>query len=247
VDPDLPTPDWFQCAPLETRRRSFLEALQSDADILWAARGGFGTAQWLAGLPEDKSLWQGKRLVGFSDLTALHSWASNRGLSTYHAPMIATRGWVEATPEEVSSWTRAVVEDCPDPISFSQGSLEPLRSGRLIGGNLTVLASLMGTPHQLRLEAGDLLFLEDIQEPPYRLARSLFQLSHSPNFEKVQLLWGQLTDCGLCAPELVTKLMSSYSNPWGLGVEAGHDRPNKSLRFGEPVSIKDQILSFPSG
>jgi len=245
--PEPPEPQWFQCAKPSTRLQSFLDALHGSAEIIWGARGGFGTAQWLSQLPHDKNLWKGKRLVGFSDLTALHAWTSNRGISSYHAPMIATKGWNEASEPELESWKKAIIHQQPQTLPISCHGSKQLESGKLIGGNLTVLASLMGTPHQLQLNPGDILFLEDIQEPPYRLARSLFQLSHSQHFEKVQILWGQLTECGsLSVGSLIEKLMAPYLNPWAYGLDAGHGRPNHSIRLGDQVFIENSTLSFPA-
>jgi muramoyltetrapeptide carboxypeptidase len=247
ICPALPTPNWFQCATLKDRLDSIRCALAGPAEILWASRGGYGTAEWLSELPEDMELWREKRVVGFSDLTALHAWTSNRNLPSYHAPMVATRGWAEASKKELQSWRKAVLEKAPETLPFSDGERGPLKSGRLIGGNLTVLASLMGSPHQLEFRAGDLLFLEDIQEPPYRLARSLFQLSHSPHFRAIQIIWGQLTDCGEEPDKLlISRLMKPYDNPWAMGLEVGHGRPNYSIRLGVHAQITKGMLEFPS-
>lgn len=245
ICPPAPEPQWFHCASLDDRRRNFLEALKGPAEILWASRGGYGTAQFLDDLTEDLSLWKGKSLVGFSDLTSLHAWTSNRNIISFHAPMIATRGWTEATQSEIDSWTSSIVNQQPEPLLFQNSEINPISSGRLIGGNLTVLASLMGTPHQLKLRSGDILFLEDIQEPPYRLSRALFQLSYSPHFKEVQILWGQLTDCGTeDEKSLIEKLMENYDNPWGLGLSSGHGRPNLTLPLGTRASIRENILQF---
>jgi muramoyltetrapeptide carboxypeptidase len=234
------TPHYFYCGHRSSRLESVLEALNNEqALLLVPPRGGYGTIEILNDLPRDITLWQNKTLIGFSDLTALHSFLSNMGVSSIHGPMPATQGWIDASPKEVQSLLNAI-NGVPETLNIHYHGAN--HSGRLVGGNLTVLASLMGTPHQLKLKSGDLLFLEDINEPHYSLSRSLFQLSHSPHFNECTILWGDLSGQDLPAHVLTERLMETYTNSWGWGVPAGHISPNFSLPLGKPAQlIKDQL------
>ncbi|MBF0197713.1 MAG: LD-carboxypeptidase [Planctomycetes bacterium] len=244
VHETLPVPQAYSAGPLSERRDSFLAGLNGpEVEILWAARGGYGTVEWLGDLPKNTEKWQGKTLIGYSDLTALHAFTSNLGLRSIHGPMIATKNWCEATDLEINSLKHAIHGE-KQKISCQFNSNDTIQ-GRLVGGNLTVLASLMGTPWQLKLQPGDILFLEDINEAHYALARSLRQLSFSENFAKVTILWGHLSSCAhsfSTEQELLQALMTPYENLWGCGIWAGHEQENLSLPLGLPAKIERNTL-----
>jgi muramoyltetrapeptide carboxypeptidase len=150
-------------------------ALADDrVDGIWCVRGGYGAMRILPHVDWASLARRPRALIGFSDVTALHAAASTRcGLVTYHAPT------ARATLTDFSrtSLRRAVVEGC-DPCGRADGA-RTVRGGcargRLVGGNLALLASLVGTPFAPDYR-GALLVLEDIGEPAYRLDRMLSQL-----------------------------------------------------------------------
>lgn len=243
LNPDIATePHHFYCGHGKARLSSVLNALEHDGPLLlMPPRGGYGTAELLSCLPIAKSQWHEKTLVGFSDLTALHSFLSNLGVRSIHGPMLATQGWLDASPEEMESFSKAVTGTQQSLTIQYEG---PTHTGRLVGGNLTVLASLMGTPHQLQLHAGDILFLEDINEPHYRLARSLHQLSHSPHFNECILLWGHLSGEQTHHETLIRNLMEAHPHVWGSEIPAGHAAPNYSLPLGATARLSSQCLTL---
>lgn len=239
VTTKIPTPDYFYAATTKSRGISFLAALKGSADLIWAARGGYGTIEWLDMIENELHHYQNKTMIGFSDLTALHSLLNNNGLQSIHGPMLASKNFLVADDSELSSLLLCINKEKQQlPIQPSQH-----HSGRLIGGNLSVLSHLMGTPYQLKLKPDDILFLEDINESPYAIARSLKQLSYSPDFEHCHLLWGQLTNCGQQPYEELLKLiMRPFCNKWSHGLNCGHDNPNYSITLGKEARLEENLL-----
>ena len=170
-------------------RAADVNDMYADPDVraVFAVRGGWGCARILPYLDFARIRANPKLLVGYSDITALHlAFAAKAGFTTIHGP-VASSGW------DRYSWDyfRAVAFDGATPtLTNPVGSEDRLAqrvgsirtfgkgkaTGRLLGGNLTVLAALLGTPW-LPDFSGAILFIEDIGEQPYRIDRMLTQLS----------------------------------------------------------------------
>lgn len=233
------------CGDQQERLRSILEGLERHKSVLMAARGGYGCAELLKKLPTDPKLWSQHIVCGFSDITALHAFLNNIGLPSLHGPMAATQLWQQGSKWETDRFLDAIHQRPLAPLTIDDEINH--REGRLVGGNLSVLASLMGSPWQLELRAGDILFLEDIGEAPYRLFRSLHQLSHSPNFSNCHILWGHLTHCVKTKQEqrqLIKDLMGHHSNSWTRGCPAGHEAPNACLWLGKTATLRGNTLYY---
>ena len=249
IDDGFPANETVYFAGNESQRTaSFLNVLNNrNVEFLWAQRGGYGTIDVLKNLPLDVNTWHDKKVIGFSDLTAMHAWFSNKGIASYHGQMIATNQWVNAEGGPLKSMLNLFSNDelLPIPIHKSEDTF-----GRLVGGNLMVLASLMGTPWQLKLNPGDILMLEDINEPYYAMVRALKQLSYTPNFNACSLCWGELKNCGNefgSEDELVYNLCSSYENKYYTGLQVGHGDINYCVRLGSKVSIEGGLLYCAEG
>jgi muramoyltetrapeptide carboxypeptidase len=165
--------------------------LDKDVKAVWAARGGSGCSALLPSINYDLIRRNPKILVGYSDITALHL-AIYRlaGLVTFHGPVAPSSptDYAVTQMQAVLMSPRAQTEinmsienerkTATQPEfqlrTFRQGVAE----GRLIGGNLSVLSALVGTPYAAEIEK-HLLFLEDVREPPYRIDRMLTQLEQS--------------------------------------------------------------------
>jgi muramoyltetrapeptide carboxypeptidase len=165
-----------------------------DAKAIFCVRGGYGALRLLPGLDFDAARRHPKLLVGYSDVTALHlalySKAGWRGLS---GPMVAVE-WAEGQASchddasEALFWHLArggTVDDLAGP---QDERLEPVRTGTaegvLLGGNLTLVARLVGTPYLPDL-TGAILFLEEIGEEPYRLDSLFAQLALAGVLERL--------------------------------------------------------------
>ena len=162
-----------------------------EVKAIWTARGGSGCTGLLPGIRFDLVRKHAKILIGYSDITALHLALYRRaGLVTFHGPV----AW--STPNDYAVSQMQAVLMNPRPQTEINMSVENERKvstqaefalrtfrhgiaeGRLIGGNLSVLSALIGTPYAAEIE-NHLVFLEDVREPPYRIDRMLTQLQQS--------------------------------------------------------------------
>ena len=245
-DDDLFATDGY-LAGNDVRRTAELNAALDDenVDAIVAARGGYGAARILENISVEKIARTKKLLVGFSDVTALHALWANANLRSIHGPMVAGLGRDVAKPEGDARWQRWVRAVEGDPY-FSCAQLEAnargVASGILYGGNLAVLASLLGTPYFPNVDGG-VLFLEDIGERPYRVDRMLTQLRSAGVFDRVSaVICGQFTDCKAGKDEVtiesvLKERLGSLALPVCFGLGAGHVDDNLPLPFGVRVTV----------
>ena len=165
--------------------------VDKEVKAIWTARGGSGCTGLLPGIRYDLVRKHAKILIGYSDITALHLALYRRaGLVTFHGPV----AW--STPNDYAVSQMQAVLMNPRPQTEINMSVENERKvstqaefalrtfrhgvaeGRLVGGNLSVLSALIGTPYAAEIE-NHLVFLEDVREPPYRIDRMLTQLQQS--------------------------------------------------------------------
>lgn len=167
----------------QARARELIDALcEPDIDIVWWGRGGSGSARLIPEVIEAARHLPPRIVIGFSDATAMiNALAAKLGWLTFHGPAVTSLartdldhvravvcGQVRSTPIVEHALSQPQRE--PDPPT-APGPLE----GRLFGGNLTVLTTLMGTPSQPP-SAGTIWLLEDVNEPSYRIDRALRHL-----------------------------------------------------------------------
>lgn len=225
------------------RSADLLDALQrSDIDGIWCLRGGYGALRLLPSLPTDLVREHAKALIGYSDITALHSLWQQAGLVSYHGP--TARATITAYSRE--SFMRTVVDGTsgagamPDAQTLRAGTCV----GRLAGGNLALVASLCGTPWAIDFR-GAIVVLEDIDEATYRLDRMLTQLRLAGAFAGCAgLLLGQFTDCPTDADDgarSVTSVMQEFADiagvPAVLGAPVGHVPDQWTLPLGAVASL----------
>jgi len=169
-------------------------AIQSDrVDAIWCIRGGYGVMRLLERIDYETLRRRPKALLGYSDVTALHSALITQcELVSFHAPTARSR----LTDFARDSLCRAVV-DGADPCGPAPRArtLYPGRArGRLVGGNLSLLAALTGTAYAADLD-GAILVLEDVNEDVYRIDRMLTQLRLSGMLPKCSgIVFGAFTD-----------------------------------------------------
>lgn len=220
-----------------------------DARAIFCARGGFGASRLLAELDPAPLLRRPKLLVGFSDVTALHAVLNRAGLATVHGPVLTQLG--RAPDSAVSHLRNLITRTGPKPGAFDAPqdgagllATRVLRPGRvkgpLLGGSLTLLAHLAGTPFAPQL-AGAILFIEDVSEAPYRLDRSLTQLLLSGAFDRIAgIALGQFTRCddaGVRGEEVVAEAAYALGVPAVLGIPAGHEDANFALPLGASATL----------
>lgn len=237
----------------DEERLSDLNAAFADPtiDIILCSRGGYGLQRILDRivLPNrPKEQWP--LLVGFSDVTALHALLSLHGVPSLHANMCKDISLLPDNDtsllEERNLLTLSPHSLLPFPLSPFPKPLSPLnRSGEskgpLIGGNLSVLYGLQGTPCGLnniinQCSEPPILFIEDICERHYHIDRMLHNLRMSGVFERISgLLVGQFTDCaddssmGCTLMESIRQVVEPYAFPVLFDYPAGHIASNYPL------------------
>lgn len=226
------------------RLEGLFELQEAGARVLWAVRGGYGVMRLLQDFPwETLKSWDGW-IVGYSDITALHSAALHRfPWATVHGPMVVGLGRSEVATKKVLALLQG---DIPRPLfRFSQKAVlrAGVSSGMLVGGNLSLLTSLMGTDFELPWD-GAILALEDVGEPGYRLDRALTQLGLSGRLGRINgLVLGKLARCALGEPEsrrlLAERLLSLTPEgcPVVVGLPFGHVRRNFAFPIGKIVTL----------
>lgn len=217
-------------AGTDEERGSDLNAALTDPaiDAVWCVRGGYGAMRILAMLDYDALRRRPKAIIGYSDATALHSAISTRaGLVTYHGPTART----SFTDFSRSSFSNALI-DQSDSCGVAPGArtLRPGRAtGRLVGGNLALLAALVGTPFAPDY-SGAILVLEDVGETTYRIDRMLQQLLLSGALSALGgIAFGQFTegtpaaDANSCPlDELLAEVADRAGVPAMAGIPLGH-------------------------
>ena len=182
------------------RAEDLAEALsRPDIDIVWCTRGGYGAMRTLAALGAFggwKKLFANtdKLIVGFSDITALHAAAATHGHAAIHGPMLKHLATHDATSPDIVETLRAVTEGRADvscrPLP---GSRTGETRGRLIGGNLSILYSLLATDICPSPD-GAILFIEDLSEYRYHIDRMIQALRFSGFLSRLAgIVVGQMT------------------------------------------------------
>lgn len=233
--PDIGAQHGYLAGQDDRRAAELLEALEDpDVDGIVAARGGYGATRILHRIPLASITAARKLLVGFSDVTALHALWALAGVRSVHGPMLATLGRGE--PHLVQRWVEAVEGALP-AIGLLKGWGRGRAVGPLVGGNLSVLAALLGTPYFPPL-AGAILFLEDVNEPPYRVDRMLTSLSSAGALEGIAgVLLGQFTHVEQAHVLEVLRERLGDRVPVASGLAAGHVPDNLELHLGAPLQI----------
>ncbi|MBV8620103.1 MAG: LD-carboxypeptidase [Curvibacter sp.] len=248
----------------ETRLAAIGRAAASGADVALISRGGYGLTRLLPQLPYKaiaKAVAGGTEFVGLSDFTAFQCAVLARtGAVTWAGPALGADLGTEEEPDDImlaclddlftghgegAGWElprprRRAGQEAPAP------AVKPfvLKKGTLWGGNLAVLASLVGTPYLPEVKGG-VLFLEDVNEHPYRIERLLTQLLHAGVLGRQKaVLLGQFTDYRLTPHDkgfkfdsVVQWLRSQTRTPILTGLPFGHVATKVLLPVGAEVSL----------
>jgi len=213
-----------------------------EVDAVYALRGGYGCARLTPGIDLDLLRKSAKPLIGYSDITTLHGLADHLGLPSWHAPMpasdlLAPGGERDVAPlaEALHRGTRGgdVIAPVFDEHALNRGVSA---SGRLVGGNLSVYVTLLGTPWQPKID-GAVLYLEDVGEQPYRVDRMLAHLRAAGFLDAASgFLLGGFTDEDYPQSVLAHHLHAT-GKPVLAGWPSGHCSPNVALPLGVSVEM----------
>lgn len=223
------------------------------------ARGGYGTPRLLNRIDYSLIKKNPKIFVGYSDITALQmAFLKKCNLITFAGPMVAVDFW----KDEVSKFTEEQfwkMITSPEPFGklanpdnerffvLNKGNA----SGRLMGGNLALLTAIMGTEYIPSFE-NNILMLEDIGEPPYRIDRMLNQIKLAKGFEQVSaVVLGRFVDCydtegakSLTLNEVIADYLSNINKPVIYNFKHGHISDNITVPFGVNCLINTEENSL---
>lgn len=232
----------------EVRARDINNMFADDeVDAIVCLRGGYGAMRILDRLDYELIARHPKIFMGFSDVTALHIALLNRcGLATFHGPMAAVN-WANSPIDDYSrtSMYKALMhaepmgELCNPPEQARQTVHPGAAEGLLVGGNLMLIASSLGTPWEIDTK-GRILFIEEVGERTYCVDRMLTQLRLAGKFDDCAgVVFGNFADCpveypefGLTLEEIIQDLVVPSGKPVFTGLRCGHCKPTLTLPFG---------------
>jgi muramoyltetrapeptide carboxypeptidase len=240
----------------ELRTNDFQEMLDDPGiKAIWCARGGYGTVQIIDQLIFSNFIKHPKWIIGYSDVTVLHSHIHNFGIETLHAQMPVE---IEEKTDDTRLSIKQVLFGKKYEISYnSKDSNTRLGrvNGQLVGGNLSILYSLCGSPSAINTER-KILFIEDLDEYLYHIDRMLQNLKRNRMLENIKGLivggMNQMNDnsipFGKTPQEIILDICDEYNFPIAFDFPAGHGKENKAMIMGREVvlnvSNKNVTLSF---
>lgn len=229
-----------------------------EVNAVFAIRGGYGSAQLLDHIDYDLIRRNPKVFLGYSDITAMHLAIQKRcGLVTFHGPVMLSR-----FSDYTQTWFRKALFE-PGPLGSvvnppEKSELRPVHSlrtirpgtarGPLVGGNLTLISTAMGTPYEIDTR-GRILFLEDVGEQPYSIDGMLTQLRLAGKLQQAAgIVFGECYDCRprdfrpafdstLSLGEVLDNLLGDLKIPVLSGLTLGHTDDQLTLPLGVMAAL----------
>ena len=216
-------------------------AADPDVDIVMALRGSYGMSRILPALNYPALAASGKLFVGYSDITALHlALLAQTGAASFAGPMLCSDfGAERLSAMTIDSFWRTMTEPVQTITVAAQGNPVLQAAGVLWGGNLAMLVHLLGTPYFPDIDGG-ILFVEDVNEHPYRVERMLLQLEHAGVLARQQaVLLGDFSNYRL----------SDYDNGYDFAQMLSYARAHRSapLLTGLPFGLITDRVTLPVG
>ena len=240
--------DTFSAGSAETRAADFMRAwTDPSVAALVAVRGGYGSVQLLPLLDPDAIRQTPKLFIGYSDTTSLLSWLTLQcGLTALHGPMIDRRlargedGYDQASLTALLHDGANLRLTAPQVTALREGEF----AGRTYGGTLTQLVASLGTPYAFMPPSGAVLFLEDVNERPYKIDRMLTQLRLAGILARAgALVFGEMPGCDepdgqITARDAIAAATRDFPGPVLFGFPSGHTRgPMVTLPLGVTVRV----------
>jgi muramoyltetrapeptide carboxypeptidase len=211
---------------------------------IWCVRGGYGTVRIIDLLDFTKFKQNPKWIVGFSDVTVIQSYLNKLNIASIHGAMPLTVG--KASVESIESLRKSLFgESLEYEIPFDSANRLGNAKGEIVGGNLSILYSLMGSNAQIDCK-GKILFIEDIDEYLYHIDRMMMSLKRCGCLDNLNgLIVGGMTKMrdndipwGKNANQIIEDVTKGYSFPVLYNFPAGHIHDNRALIFGKQVSLE---------
>jgi len=230
------------------RCEDFQNALNSPGvKAIWCARGGYGTVRILDELDYSKFKQHPKWIIGYSDITAIHNQLNNLGIESIHALMCTSLTEDLGEIEHSVSTFKDVIFGKPlsYTINGSKYNKAGKASGNLVGGNLTLLHTMLGSSTSIDTN-GKIIFFEEIGEYAYHIDRMLQSLKRAGYFEGcIGIIVGNIskvrrntTPWGKPMQQLILDVFEDYDFPILFNFPAGHEKDNRALIMGRTVELK---------
>ena len=214
---------------------------------IWCARGGYGTVRILDKLDYTKFKDNPKWVIGYSDITALHNQLHNQGFQSLHALMcVSLTKDLNDVKNSIDTFKSALFGNPEDyTLEGAQYNREGETSGQLVGGNLTILHTMLGSKESIDT-SGKILFIEEIGEYKYHIDRMLQSMKRAGYFDNLKgLVVGDMSKMrknttlwGTSVEQLILDALSDYDFPIVFNMPAGHEKDNRALVLGRNVELK---------
>jgi muramoyltetrapeptide carboxypeptidase len=230
----------------KNREKDFQKALDNkNIKAIWCARGGYGAVRIIDKLNFDNYLKNPKWIIGFSDITVIHNKLNFLNSESIHAMMITGFEDIGQNNDSLSKLKNVLFGDS---LSYSITSNKNNKTGKsegiIVGGNLTLIQSTIGSKTELKMK-DKILFIEEIGEYAYHIDRMLYSLKRAGYFENCKgLIVGQIsdvkknnTDFGRSINELILDVLDEYNFPILFDFPAGHEKTNFPIILGRKVIL----------
>ena len=238
--------DSCQLGGTDTERIADFQTMMDDENVkaIWVARGGYGTVRIIDSLDFTKFKKHPKWIMGFSDVTVLHSQLNVERIASLHSIMPFT---VPKASEDVKETLRKAIfgEELYYKVPSKSYNKKGKASGELVGGNISILYSLLGSKSSINTK-DKILFIEDLDEYLYHVDRMMFNLKRNGYFEKVKgIIVGSMSDMhdneipfGQNEVQIITEIAKEYNIPIAFEFPAGHQKDNRTLILGSQVKFE---------
>lgn len=235
-------------AGTDDERCEDLQKAMDDPKIsaIWCARGGYGTVRILDKLNFELFNKHPKWLIGYSDITALHSQIHNQGVESLHAIMCVSLPKDELEIEASINTFKNALFGAPLTYTLEGSTYNKTgqTSGQLVGGNLTLLHTMLGSDTSINTD-GKILFIEEIGEYKYHIDRMLQSLKRAGYFDNCKgVIVGGMSKMrtnttlwGTSVEQLILDALADYSFPIAFNMPAGHDKDNRALILGRTINL----------
>jgi len=214
---------------------------------IWCARGGYGTVRILDKLDYTKFKKNPKWIIGYSDITALHNQLHNEGFQSLHALMcVSLTKDLKEIDHSIETFKSALFGNPSNyNLEYSKYNRVGEATGQLVGGNLTMLHTMLGSKESINA-SGKILFIEEIGEYKYHIDRMLQSMKRAGYFDNcVGLIVGDMsrmrkntTPWGTSVEQLILDALVNYDFPIAFNMPAGHEKKNSAMILGKTVELK---------
>lgn len=249
--------NYHQFSGTDRQRLEDIQSMINDPEIkaIVCARGGYGTTRIIDKIDLSPLEENPKWIIGFSDLTALLFQLFNHHIESVHGIM-AGLFHKENRKDSIESLRKVLFDKIVDiKADFQSFNKTGKAKGRVIGGNLSIICNLIGTPSDISYD-NVILFIEDLDEYLYHIDRMMVQLKRAGKLKRINgLIVGDMSDMndnpvpfGQTAYEIIKSHLEEYHFPVGFGFPVGHEANNFAIPCGREASLivdeKQSILSF---